>query len=203
MQKIPTIFERDWDGDRSRVIDVPTEALHIILAAPLSAWATVKYDGTAVMVQAGKVFKRRTVRKGRPDTANFIQTGPADAATGKRVGWVPCTHGPEDQYIRAAVREHGSRLPTGATIPDGTYEAIGDGIQGNPYRLGHCQLERHGARRIAPSLVVTFKALQHLLTNRDCLWEGIVWWLHDEPVGKIKKRDFGAPWPLKHKDDYR
>jgi hypothetical protein len=26
MQKIPTIFERDWNGDRSRVIDKPNPA---------------------------------------------------------------------------------------------------------------------------------------------------------------------------------
>lgn len=35
---------------------------------------------------------------------------------------------------------------------------------------------------------------------RDCLaahrYEGIVWWYRGEPVGKIKRRDFGLAWPM-------
>lgn len=39
------------------------------------------------------------------------------------------------------------------------------------------------------------------MKNRDYLKdhevEGIVFWLNDQPVCKIKRTDFGLPWPIK------
>ena len=45
MQKIPTLFERDWTGDRSRVLDkVNPEAAWVLAGEGV---ATRKRDGTA------------------------------------------------------------------------------------------------------------------------------------------------------------
>ena len=48
MKKIPTIFERDWDGDRSRVLPIPVAEADWVFAG--EGVATRKYDGTACLI---------------------------------------------------------------------------------------------------------------------------------------------------------
>ena len=62
MKKIPTMFERDWEGDRSRVIDKPHPDCGWVFAG--EGRATRKLDGTCCMIRGGKMFKRRELRAG-------------------------------------------------------------------------------------------------------------------------------------------
>jgi hypothetical protein len=62
MKKIPTLFDRDWDGDRSRVVNVPHKNCGWVIAG--EGVATRKIDGTSCMVRDGQLFKRRELRKG-------------------------------------------------------------------------------------------------------------------------------------------
>ena len=48
MKKIPTVFERDWNGDRSRVVDVVHPGCEWVLAG--EGVPTLKQDGTCCMV---------------------------------------------------------------------------------------------------------------------------------------------------------
>ena len=57
MKKIPTIFERNWDGDRSRVVDKPHRDCAWVFAG--EGIATRKLDGTSVMMRDNRMFKRR------------------------------------------------------------------------------------------------------------------------------------------------
>lgn len=91
MKKIPTIFERDWDGDRSRVLDQPTPGCEWVFAG--EGVVTKKYDGSAALYEDGRLWKRHEVRQGKPTPEGFCQVED-DLSTGKTVGWVPVGEGP-------------------------------------------------------------------------------------------------------------
>jgi hypothetical protein len=186
MKKIPTIFERDWDGDRSRVIDKPHPDCGWVFAG--EGIATRKLDGTSCMIRDGKLYKRREVKKGQPYPANFISEG-MDMETGKTVGWVPVTEAPEDKYHREAFE----RPASANGWPDGTYELVGPNIQGNPEKFDSNLLVPHVVAEPYLYAPRTFEALRDWLSKRDI--EGLVWHHHDGRFAKIKLRDFGLRRP--------
>ena len=77
---------------------------------------------------------------------------------------------------------------------DGTYEAVGVHFQGNPYGLDADFLEKHGRIKIK-DCPRTFDGIREYL--RAHFIEGIVWWKDGEPRCKIKRTDFGFPWPIR------
>lgn len=183
MKKIPTLFERDWNGDRSRVIDQINPDCRWVLAG--HGIATRKMDGTCCMVRGNRLFKRRELRKGESAPANFEQAD-FDSETGKTVGWVPVGDGPEDKFHREAW--------TGCDKwPDGTYELVGPKIQGNPevyqFHLLLRHAAEHGPMKPIPNVPRTFNGLKEWLAGQDI--EGIVWHHPDGRMAKIKLRDFG------------
>ncbi len=179
MKKIPTVFERDWNGDRSRVVNQVHKGCEWVLAG--EGMATRKLDGTSCMVRAGKLYKRREWRKNE-NLKEGEEIADRDEETGKVVGWVPVGDGPEDRYHREAFAEEGP------AFQNGTYELIGPKVQGNPEGwMGH-QLIRHGS--IAEDDVPrTFEGLRDWLATQDI--EGIVFHHPDGRMAKIKLRDFG------------
>lgn len=181
MKKIPTMFERDWDGDRSRVVDKVHPGCEWVLRG--EGLATRKLDGTCCMIRGGQLYKRRELRKGDVPPAQFEQEG-HDEETGKTVGWVPCGGGPEDRYHMEAFNKE--------RLGDGTYELIGPKVQGNPEHWPGHQLVRHGS--IAEDDVPrTFDGLRDWLATQDI--EGIVFHHPDGRMAKIKLRDFGHRRP--------
>jgi hypothetical protein len=183
MKKIPTIFARDWTGDRSRVIDKPHPDCAWVFAG--EGVPTKKIDGTSCLVKDNALFKRREIKHGQDEPLGFVSAG-KDSETGKTVGWVPVGDGPEDKYHREAW--------TGCdTWHDGTYELIGPNIQGNPEHQRFNVLIRHGGRG-GPSgplkgVPLDFTGLRVWLTGKDI--EGVVWHHPDGRMAKIKLRDFG------------
>lgn len=183
MKKIPTVFERDWSGDRSRVVNQIHAGCEWVLAG--EGEATRKLDGTCCMVRGNRMFKRRELRKGENPPTDFVQVG-FDEETEKTVGWVPIGEGPEDRYHREA--------RTGAdTWPDGTYELVGPKIQGNPEGFQFHLMLRHGAKmgpmKPIPDVPRTFDGLREWFAGQDI--EGIVFHHPDGRMAKIKLRDFG------------
>lgn len=181
MKKIPTIFARDWNGDRSRVVDAPHQDCAWVFAG--EGVATRKLDGTSCLVRGNRLFKRRELKAGQSEPANFISEG-TDAETGKTVGWVPVGDGPEDKYHREAW--------TGADKwPDGTYELIGPNVQGNPEHSKFHLLIRHGGGPAGSlgNVPREFNELGKWLVGQDI--EGIVFHHPDGRMAKIKLRDFG------------
>jgi hypothetical protein len=87
---------------------------------------------------------------------------------------------------------------------DGTYEAIGPHFQGNPYDFGEDVMERHGADVVEIQDVEnepgrSFECIQQWLkTHQE---EGLVFWKDGQPQCKIKRTDFGLPWPIKRGED--
>lgn len=130
MKKIPTLFERDWNGDRSRVIDKPHPACVWVFAG--EGVGTQKVDGTCCMIRRGKLYRRRELKKGSAAPVDFEEVY-FDTETGKTIGWVPIGYGPEDKWHREAFT---------ITIADGTYELVGPHVQGNA--------EGHEQERLIP-----------------------------------------------------
>lgn len=181
------MFQRDWDGARSRVVDQPHPDCNWVFAG--EGTATRKLDGTCCMVRDGRLFKRRELKPGQPAPEGFALEG-SDDETGKCVGWVPVGDGPEDALHRAGFAVH-------AGLPDGTYELIGPKVQGNPEHAPGPMLIRHALAVAYPDAPRTFDGLREWLDGRDI--EGIVFHHPDGRMAKVKLRDFGfkrrAPLP--------
>ena len=180
MKKIPTMFERDWAGDKSRVLNKIHPGCEWVLAG--EGIATRKIDGTSCLVREGKLYKRREIRAGEPAPPDF-ELSDQDEETGKSIGWLPVTDGPEDRWHREAFAAEEAR------ILDGTYELIGPKIQGNPERAEKNMLVSHEATGELPSAPRTFDELKKWFAERDI--EGIVFHHPDGRMAKVKLCDFG------------
>lgn len=180
MKKIPTIFERDWEGDRSRVLDKPVTGCEWVFAGEGNALR--KYDGTAVLIEEGRIWKRHEVRQGKATPEGFRQVED-DMKTGKTVGWVPVGDGPEDKWHRDALARSSQDLA------DGTYELVGPKVQGNPEGYDVHTFVRHDFCEGVGNLDRTYEGIREFLSGAG--WEGIVFHHPDGRMAKIKARDFG------------
>ena len=184
MKKIPTIFKRD-ETDRSRVTDEINPVCQWVFDG--EGVATRKFDGTAILIRGGRVFKRYDCKRGRVPPPLFeAASDDFDPVTGHLPGWVPMNkEAPEDKYLVEALVA--GKTWYGAPLVDGTYELCGPKIQGNAEQLPHHALVKHGevswleCKLIWP-LVDFFKEYNV---------EGIVWHHPDGRMAKIKARDFG------------
>lgn len=181
MKKIPTLFERDWNGDRSRVVNQVHAGCEWVVAG--EGVATRKLDGTSCMVRNGNLFKRRELKLGQTQPDDF-ELVTVDNETGKTIGWVPCGDGPEDRW-------HWDAWNAWNGLPPGTYELIGPKVQGNPEHAETHFFVRHGEGIAGPVEKVprTFEGLRDWLDGQDI--EGIVFHHPDGRMAKIKLRDFG------------
>lgn len=187
MKKIPTLFQRDWDGDRSRVVnEINPEAAWLLDAEPGTVVCTVKLDGTACLVQDGILYARYMLREGKHAPAGFVAAD--EMKDGKQPGWRPVDdRDPADRYHREAFDGQ----------PDGTYELVGPKIQGNPHRLDVHVLVPHVGGTGHDWVEPTWEIVVAVLTAE--VVEGLVW-QERGGVGrmvKVKRRDFGLPWPVR------
>ena len=181
MKKIPTMFERDWHGDRSLVLNKPNPECDWVFAG--EGVATRKYDGMCTAVIDGKLWKRREIKPGQTPPLGWVPLA-LDEVTGKETGWVPVGDGPEDKYLREAFDN------TFQTSPpmDGTFEFVGPKSQGNVEKSDHHLLLLHGCTEL-PDAPRTFDGLRDYLSTG--VFEGIVFHHPDGRMAKIKGRDFG------------
>lgn len=181
MKKTPTIFERDWLGDKSRVTrEVNPECRWVFDG---EGFATRKIDGTCCMMRDGVLYRRREIKSGDTPPPTWIACD-ADAKTKKVVRWVVVGDGPEDQFHREA-------LGAASGYEDGTYELIGPKVQGNPERVTKHELVQHGFGLAGPIDVPRdFDALAAFFAEHDI--EGVVFHHQDGRMAKIKARDFGV-----------
>ncbi len=182
MKKIPTLFDRDWAGDRSRVVDTPNPAADWVFRG--EGVATRKLDGTSCLVRGGVLFRRRELKAGQPTPGGFVSEG-TDPETSKTVGWVPMGSGPED----AAHREAFERLAASGNVVEGTYELLGPKVQGNPEGYTHHTLLPHALAPTFPDAPRNHAELAAWLAGQDI--EGLVFHHPDGRMAKIKLRDLG------------
>lgn len=194
MQKIISLYKRDHEGTR-QIYDEVVEGAEWVLAG--EGVPTIKTDGTACLMQDGHLSKRfdRKLKDGKykdaPEAWVAAEEKPNEH-TGHWPGWLPVGDGPEDKWHRSALRD--------VPLSDGTYELVGPKVQGNPYKLTQHELWRHGVGEINWKPLDTFASIRDFLGNSAI--EGIVWHHSDGRMVKIKRRDFGLPWPIAVKGEY-
>lgn len=187
MNKIPTIFERNWEGNRGVVDKLVVDHYFYV-----DAVATEKLDGTNVRLTVRNHMLVRVEKRRNPDkiqkVKGIIEPWYIDADE----------YGPEDKYIWEAARNTDL-----SQVPDDEWsgEAVGPKIQGNP--LG---LEKHTVFLFSLMSMLeilkhenvphTFQELKEWLpkqkskVGKDCGIEGIVWHNAEDKMFKIKTKDF-------------
>lgn len=220
MKKIPTLFKRVFSPDHKTKTVLPevTPGCEAVLEG--RCIPTVKWDGACCAIINGEIYKRYDAKIGKggkqkqpPEGAIPCQPEP-DPITGHWPHWVLCDpSNPADKYFLEAYRNFMayplmSRTPAQPynmkkmlTSFDGTYEAIGPAWQSNPYGIARNTLYHHGDDFIGdlwlrddgkPDTFAYDKIRGYLETHEI---EGIVFWLDGQPLCKIKRSDFGFPWP--------
>lgn len=185
MKKIPTLFARDWDGDRRYVLPEVTPGCEWVTSG--EGEATRKYDGTCVMFDGEQWWARREVKEGKTAPSGFVALG-TDPETGKAMGWEPVGQSGYAKVHAAVLARFDPELT--AWRP-GTYELAGPKVNGNPEGLAADQLVFHETAMRLRNVPRDFDGLAAWLHAHP--YEGIVWHHPDGRMAKIKRRDFRAP----------
>lgn len=183
MQKIKTIFDRDWNGNR-KVVDKYVVDPEVFAYAT----ATEKLDGTNVRLTVRNHILVRIEKRRNPDK---IQK-----AKGIEDPW----------YVDASEYEAGDKHIVNAArntdlsnVPDGEWsgEAIGPNVQGNPLGLETdiVVLFSLGQAPVFENVPTDYEGLKAWLPTAQSKYgtgiiEGIVWHLPDGQMFKIKNKDF-------------
>lgn len=185
MKKIPSLFKRNYDGDRLIYNEVVVGCEWVIAGEGV---ATRKYDGTACMILDGELYARRTVklRSSKPyvfTLQEFIPAQEPDEVTGHWPGWVKCDRtNPQWKW-------HFKAFDTSPIKENGTYELCGPKVQKDPEHYGMHILVPHARAQAYLDCPRDFECIREWLKGKDI--EGIVWHHYDGRMCKIKKRDFG------------
>lgn len=180
MEKIPTIFERDWEGDRSRVLPIPVAGIEWVFKGEGNALR--KYDGTCVMFDGDEWWARREVKDGKQPPAGFRPVE-HDHKTLAAIGWQPIGDSPFAKFHAEALKEHAARFDAG------TYELVGPKINKNPEGTVAHTLVRHDFCEGVGNLDRSYEGIKAFLAEAG--WEGIVFHHPSGRMAKIKGRDFG------------
>lgn len=185
MQKIISLFKRDYEGTR-RVYNEVVPGAEWVLAG--EGTPTRKWDGTSCMVRDGLLYKRYDAKHGKQPPPDFIPAQDPDPVTGHWPGWVPVkAEDPGSKWHYAAWKAN-------PPDEDGTYELCGPHFQGNTEGFDADVFIPHGAHTLI-DVARTFDDIRAFLALNPC--EGIVWHHPDGRMVKIKRKDFGLPWPPK------
>lgn len=195
MKKIPTLFERVFDGHK--IVDIlpnVTPGMEWVLKG--EGKATVKWDGACCAIIDGEFYRRYDAKNGKPVPEGAIKCQEeADPITGHLPCWVKCDRSnPNDHWYwkaydtRVTFEDCGRSI----TLPDGTYEAVGPHFRNNPYGRVTDTLIRHGMVEV-PDFPRTFEGMREFLKNSYYM-EGVVFWKDGQPQCKIKRSDFGFEW---------
>ncbi len=182
MQKIVSLFQRNYEGDRLVRDEVVPGAEWVIAGEGV---ATRKFDGTCARIAGGKLFKRYDAQQGKVPPPGFEPAQDPDPQTGHWPGWLLVADGPEDRWFREA-------LAASPTLADGTYELVGPKVQGNPDAFKDHTLVPHG-KEILADCPRDFEGIKAYLLDRTI--EGVVWHHPDGRMVKIKRRDFVKSGP--------
>ena len=207
MKKIPTLFERIYEGNK--IVDIKpnvTPGMEWVLQG--EGVATIKIDGACCAFIDGEFYKRYDCKEGRKPPNGFIPCCEPDKITGHWPGWIKCDrNNPADKWFWKAYDNcsmYASMGPPKVQIPPikgdelysdlqkipVTLEAYGLHFNGNPYHLSEDGLIFHG--QIEVEVERTFDRIKKYLS--ESYVEGLVFWKDGQAQCKIKRSDFGLPW---------
>ena len=190
MKKIPTLYKREFDTNGNKVPISNEFTNEICKEAFLYGIPTIKFDGSCCAVIDGKFYRRYDAKKGKPIPIGAIKCQEkADEITGHLPCWVRVREdNPSDKWLIKALD---NTLEILGEVENGTYEAVGKHFNANPYNLFYDTLIKHPESQIF-HLERTFNGVKDYLEKHEI--EGIVFWLNNEPICKIKRSDFGFKW---------
>lgn len=208
MKKIPSLFVRDYENPNDLVSNGRNKGRFLATreVTPGCEWviagegvATRKWDGTAVMVKDGMVYKRYDAKHGKTPPDGFEPCQEPDPLTGHWPGWIKLDHmnrGGADKWIWEAFW---NTFPVGTNFDPGTYEAIGPKINGNKDKWDQHELRHHGDVAIYGVLgkdndYRSYDGLYKALSEVHVGIEGIVFHHPDGRMCKVKRSDFGLKW---------
>ncbi|OBW40442.1 hypothetical protein AB670_03206 [Chryseobacterium sp. MOF25P] len=186
MKKISTLFKKDINNLARVINEIDAENKWVFDG---KAIATRKFDGSACAVINGKLYKRYDAKRGKIAPEDAIPCQDADFVTGHHPHWVACEiTKKEDKYFWEgfyALAELGK-------VEDGTYELVGEKIQGNPENINGHLLVKHGTHILSLESL-DFEFIKNFLSNPENNMEGIVFHhTADNRMCKIRKSDFGV-----------
>jgi len=197
MKKIPTLFKREVIGNKVTLVfnELSDPKLNVVLEG--KTIPTIKWDGTAVLNNKGKLYCRYDAKNGKKAPKGAIPCCDPDPITGSWPHWVTAENDIKMyKYQIAAYEKFKANLE-----PDllevflncyDTYEVIGPHFQKNPYNLKEDVMVLHGASVIEDLKGFDYNSIKEWLGTHKV--EGIVFWYNKEPLCKIKSRDFGIKW---------
>ncbi len=194
MKRIPTLWMRDEHG-----LATPEHNPECAWVFEAQAEATVKWDGTAILIHRGICYVRLRARKGARVMGKWWHwTHPkwtGDVAEidppGHGWGWSVVVPGTIEHKIMPEALEV---LEGGEGVVDGTWELCGPKINENPHGFTRHVLIRHG-EQVVVRFPLTFDGMQQYLKGYP--HEGVVWHHGDGRMAKVKRTDFGFKWPPK------
>ena len=190
MQKMPTLFIREFDNHRViKVLPDVAKGCEWVLSG--EGVATEKLDGTCTWFHDGHIWKRYDAKHGKPVPDDAIKCQEeADPVTGHLPCWVPVyDDDPSDKWFVTAYKD---QLEQGYVFEEGqTYELIGKHIRANPYNLDNDIYCKHG-EKILPDVPRDFDGIRAYLESHKI--EGIVFHRGNGEMCKIKRSDFGFSW---------
>lgn len=188
MKKIPTLFIREFENHKVKTI-IP-EITPGCKDAFLYGDATIKFDGSCCAYVDHTLYKRYDAKHGKKPPEGAIPCCEPDPITGHHPHWLKVSEEKsEDKWFIEAARNYGGADRLCEYV---TFEAVGKHFNGNPYNMEYDVLVPHGS--ICVDVQRTFEGIRQYLATHEI--EGIVFWYLGEPVCKIKRTDFGFPWPL-------
>lgn len=193
MKKIPTLFIRKFENHRIKeTTREVTPGMEWVLAG--EGVATVKYDGSCCAIIDGVFYKRYDAKRGKNPPEGAIPCCDPDPITGHHPHWVVVrTDDSADKwFVEAAVNTN----PMELFCDYRTFEAVGPHFQGNPHRFSRDVLIPHG--ELLADVECSYDGIKQYLTENA--EEGLVFWKDGEPQCKIKRTDFGLPWPVEDDD---
>lgn len=190
MQKIPSLFLRDKSYPRLVTSTPDPDCLWVFKD---QGWPTEKFDGLACVFFRRGWHTRHHYREEKGDPPEGWIHWTRDPGVSFGHGWIPLSHqNPGHRYhLEAAAKHDGPAIANGTT-----WELLGPKVQSNPYGLPSHVLLRHGSVTLVPDRLRSFGAIRDYLSECPLL-EGIVWHHNDGRMAKIKRTDFGLPWPDK------
>jgi hypothetical protein len=209
MKKTPSLFKRDYEGDRTCFDEVTEESAWVLDGEGVG---TRKWDGTCVRWLNGRPWRRydrkltkaankqkrtRTGRVVEPLTVEDFKPAPdgwvpaqdaPDLNTGHWPGWLPIGDEPESRWHKASFEA----VPASTLVEGQTYEACGPHFQGNPEGFERDIIVPHGEVLAEPD-DRSFEGHRSFFEGHAI--EGIVYHHEDGRRAKVRRRDFGLPWP--------
>jgi hypothetical protein len=202
VKKIPTVYQRDFDGNPRYVTDEVNPECQWVLDG--EGVPTRKYDGTCVLIRrdgmAIHAFARREIKPGKTPPQNYVEAD-YDEVTCTSIGWEPIEQSSWWGAFEDAMEKYTEHLmwlspPTTpeANMMPGTYELCGPKVNRNPEDYQHHILVSHETAEIAAPdrLGLDPEHLDPRSFVRAAAalgWEGIVWRHPDGRMAKLKARD--------------